>query len=708
MQTEIQRSTNASSPVANVAPLTGSNSHSDSAAMSYAGIVDPISGAEQRLIRLAKVTWKWLFLAAIVSGAAAFYWASQYASTTYNVDSRLVYNKTFFGAPLYQSPDVHTLMAEFQSKEAMEELIAMRGLKTPADFLSRQVTSEVERGEGAITVSMAWEDQKDAIEMLDQLVEIGLQRTRMVRDQGLDHHIVGLRDSIQSMYLPSVLELKEEYAKLSSTIGVGDIRIAFDEWKHKLEILESELRSEQAIHQAVAEQVARMQSPVALVASLGKDADFIRKAKPVTPAALVNRIDTLEDEIADQRNQLVLESRLKSKEAELRRITPLVSRGLMSQSRLSELVAEIDELRLEVRGDGTVVDMEQELDRLKRQMENYGDDPASAVEAMREASRLQVSLDTQLTTSRVRIERLESSIGHLEPRINALDSEMGRARELVKMLEIAEGKLQEKMALVEGLETLKKGDAHGFRIVETASPSMTPQKSNFRKLFASAFVLGLLALATPIIGLGTRYVMPSPAAALAERLQLTEIGSITKADLKMALSPKTVDRTTESARLTAIRLQHLSRSLSRRFIHVVGLSGRVPTIAVTKQVGAALAKMGEDVTVVIVGGKAKKDQPVVSEFRENDQPDRLRIVSICESQADDILSHLHTFLSDDVEGFVLLTGVACKSRSDIELMTLKSDAVILSSPAGAKFTEAAGEVVGNLKRFSVPVLGVVS
>lgn len=708
MQTEIQRPTNAFSAPNHVDSLTGMNSTS----LAHSGIVDSMSGAEARLIKLAKVTWKWLLLAAGISGGAAFYWASEYATTTFQVESRLVYNKTFFGAPLYQSPDVHTLMAEFQSKEAVEDLIASRGLKTPADFIARQVTSEVERGEGAITVTMDWEDQEDAIEMLDQLVDIGLQRTRMVRDQGLDHHIVGLRDSIETMYLPTVLELKEQYAKLSESSGVRDISIASEEWKRKLEILETELRAEQATHQAVAEQISRMQSPVALVASLEKqEKDFVRKAKPVSPTALVNRIDTLESEIDDQRSQLVLESRLKSKEAELQRIAPLVGRGLMSQSRLSELEAEVDELRLEARGDGSVVDMEQELERLKRQMENFGDDPDSAVEAMREASRLQVALDTQLTTSRVRIEHLESSISHLEPRIKALDAEMVQARELAKMLDMAETKLEEKMALVEGLETLKKGDAHGFRIVETAAPSMTPEKSNFRKLFASVFILGLLGLATPIIGLGTRHVMPSPAEALAERLQLSELGSFTKADLKLASSRKTAHQTSESARLTAIRLQYLSQSFSRRMIHVIGLSGRVPTIAVTKQVGAALAKMGEDVTVVVVGGTAKKDKPIVSENRSDDQPNNLRIISICESQADEILSHLHTVLPSDAEGaegIVLLTGVSCKSRSDIELLTLKSDAIVLASPAGQRFTDAAGDVVGNLKRFSVPVLGVIS
>lgn len=676
--------------------------------MAYGGIVDPISSVEARLIKLAKVTWKWLLLATILSAVAAYYWASEYASMTYLVDSRLVYSKTYFGAPLYQSPDVHTLMAEFESKEAIEELIDQRGLKTPADFLSRQVTSEVERGDGSITVTLSWENQKDAITMLDQLIEIGIRRTRMVRDQGLEEHIVGLHESIGSMYLPAVLDLKQEYTQLSQASGVADIRVAYDEWRGKLEILESELRAEQAVNQAVAEQIARMESPVALVASLEKQNDMVRKAKPASPTALVNRIDTLENEIEDQRSQLVLESRLNSKEAELQRITPLVSRGLMSQSRLNELIAEVDELRLQARGDGSVVDMEQELDRLKRQMENYGDDPSSAVEAMREAARLQLDLDTQLTTSRVRIEHLESSISHLEPRIKELDAEMVRARELVKLLDMAEVKLQEKIALVEGLETLKKSDSNGFRIIETAGPSMMPEKSDFRKLFVSVFILALLGLATPVIGLGAKHVLPSPAAALAERLQLAEIGSITKSDLKAASSRKSAGLPSESARLTAIRLQFLSRSFNHRMIHVIGLSGRVPTIAVTRHVGAALAKLGENVTVVIVGGTAKKDQPVVSETRSDDQPDNLRIVSICESQADDILTHLHTVVSSDTEQFVLLTGVTCKSRSDIELMTLKSDAVVLSSPAGARFTDAAGDVVGNLKRFSVPVLGVIS
>ncbi|MGB7323932.1 MAG: hypothetical protein WBD31_03610 [Rubripirellula sp.] len=665
------------------------------------------SSAETRLIELAKKTWKWLVVATVISAGAGYYWAKDHNSTTYQVESRLVYNKTFFGAPLYQGLDIRTLLKEFNSKEAIEELVAKRNLLVPTDFMSRQVEANVDGGEGSVTITMDWADQKDGIEMLDDLVEIGLRRTRDIRDQGLDQHLVGLHKAIEKEAKPEIAALKAQYAAISKRNGVEDISVASEQWKTKLEVMESELRTQQAIFQANQEQIARLESGVALVATSIKDNDFVPKQKTVSATALLSRITDLESDIVEQRHQAIVEAKLRSKEAELTRIEPLVQRGLMPQSRYNELSAEVEQLRLEARGDGAVADMEEELDRLNRQMESFGDDPSTAVEAMRESSRIKSVLDMQLATARVHIEHLESAIGYLEPKINEMDKSMILARTLEKEIAIEESKLEVNETFVEQLETLKHGDAHGFRVIEAAAPSMMPEKNDYRKQFATAFMLCLMGLSIPVLGLGLRSVLPTPGTSLAERMNIAEIGTISKSELRAASSTgKKAALIPDSVRIAAVRLQHVSSGLANRLVHVVGLNGRSASIATTKQLAVSMAKLGEEVMVVLVGETMLDENETFREITEDDQPNRLRIVAMGDLPADEILSLLHTDFQTD--GLVLLTGLSCKNRADMELVSLKSGAVLLSAPGGAKFTDAANEVVGSLTKFNVPMIGVIS
>ncbi len=691
------------------APTTysSSSSHDEVGTPVYAGINGAGSSPEARLMDVAKMTWPWLLIAGLLSAAAGYFWADKYASTSYEVASRLVFNKTYFGAPLYQGLDIRTLLNEFQTKETIEELIAKRGLETPVAFVNRQIKTSVEGGDSSVTVSFTWSDQKDATEMLDELVRIGLEKTRRLRDAGLNGHIEGLNKELAELNLPEVADLKQQYEKLSQANGVTDISIAFEEWKAKLDTLEAELRAEQATFLAVQEQSDKLVSGVALVMTSVKGKDFVPETKTPSPIALINKITALEKDIQGQRSMVVLEAKLNSKEAELARITPLVSRGLIPQSKYNEMLAEVEQLRLEARGDGAIVDMEEQLDRLNREMENFGDDPTSALEAAKESSRIKSVLDTEVATSRIRIEHLESSISYLEPKLKDLEIQMVKARDLEKMIAIAESKLEMKETVADQLRTLKYGDAHGFRVVDAATPTMSPEKSDFRKLFATVFMLCMIGLATPVLGVALALTKPSPADSLAERLNLVQIGRFSKGDLKSAQSGKLdLTKSPEAARLVAVRLQYLAEGMTNRLIHVVGISGRTDTVEATKHVASEMAKLGNDVSLVIVADSSAADESEFDEVLENGQPARLRILKTRSIQADDILSRLHSEVRSD--SMVLITGLSCKARAEIELLSLKSGAVVLSAPAAKNFTPAANDVIGSLVVFNAPIMGIIS
>ncbi|TWU56878.1 hypothetical protein Poly51_27960 [Rubripirellula tenax] len=661
---------------------------------------------EVRMMNLAKITLPWLVLAAMISAPVAYFWAKRNTISTHTVQSRLIYNKTYLGSPLYEGPGIYTLLSEFQSKEAIEEVIAKRGLTASPSYISRQIESDVSRGDGSISVSLTWGDPEEAAAIANDLVEVGIRRARLIRDAGLEQHIVGLSRAIENIHLPEVNRLKEEYAELNRKLEVPDVRVAYDEWKDKLQVLEKELRSEQAVLQAAEEQVSRLESGVALVNTSLDSSAAGYKPKGLSPAAVVNRIAALEKDINEQREFVVLESKLESKESELARIAPLVGRGLVSQSRYNALASEVDQLRLQVRGDGSMVDLEQELERLNRQMDSFGDDPMASVETSREATRLKTELDTDVATSRILIEHLESSIGYLEPRLANLESSMEAAREIQRKLAASQTGLDQSISLSEAMETLKHGDAHSFRVVQPASPTLESESSNFKKLFASTFLICMIGLSAPVMGLGFRQVMPKPAETLADRMEIAEIGNLGRGDMKAQRPGKSLAKVTDAMRLTAVHLQYLTGAMTTRLVHVVGLSGRAATVGVVRKLGLSVAELGEDVTVVIVGGQPKAEGEIVEIEVNEEYPDNYQVVLIHESRAEEILSHLQNEVH--CEGLILVTGLSCKERPEIELLSLKSNSVVLSAPAGGRITRAADAVVGGLRRFNFPILGVIS
>lgn len=672
----------------------------------YTESAEPTGGGanlEPLLAKLIRGTWKYLLVTTIASVAVAVYWANENNTSVFEVQSRLAFNRSSIGAPLYQSPDVHTLVAEFDSREAIETLRNEMSLKVPAEVIERRFKSSVRRGNGSIDVSLTWANEEDAIRLLDGIVAIGNTRARAIRDTGIDQFVSSMREVISTRYEPEVERLNEEYKRLSNEFGVEDIELAAADMAEEVSKLRDEIQREKISFQAGQKYRKLLtREPITLVSTTANSANSVSPVTSIaplsatqqSPSAMLRRMEEIKAEIERERNRAVTEAKLKSKESELTRLGRLANAKLIPQSRYEALKAETEQLRLAVRGNSPMQEMEDELVQLTSKMEAYGNDPNAAAEAVREVERSVAAVDQQIMTSKVRIDQLQDLLNETEPQLENFEAAMPRVKTWERQMKVAAERLRTQTSSVENLENLKGTDAHVFTVLSQAAPALNNETNDYRKQFALAFLTSWLLLAAPGLALGLRSVLPSPGESLAKRIGVGQLGTASLADL--SVKENLVGNHPESIRLLAARLKRLIGGDA--VVQIVGLTGQASTQKLVERVGGCLAESGTSVAIVIVG--------CAEESKLSMDGDRYQRFEIMEHQAEDILARVHEIRED--ERLTLVVGLDCSRVADIELLGLKAEAVVLSAPGGQSIPDSAQAAALSLARYQAPILGVVT
>ncbi|QDT08793.1 hypothetical protein [Planctomycetes bacterium K23_9] len=652
--------------------------------------------------KLFGVTWKYLAVAGIASAIAAVYWAKEHSQSTYEVESRLVFNRSSVGAPLYQSPDVHTLATEFKSLECMEALRSELGLKVPVDLLQRRLKTSVGRGNASINLSLTWEDVDDAKRLLDQIVAIGNQRARSIRDEGISQFVTSIRQTIASRYDPDHQQLVDQYKQLAAKYGVDDIESSLDALDSEVNTLEESIRDEEINLQARLSYREKLdQHDVTLVShtmpstTRSTPVTTASGVVPASPTSMLRRMDEIKLDIDRERNRAVAESRLRSKEGELARLRRLADSQLIPRSRYESMLGEVEQLQLAVRGNSPMQQMESELTDLTSQIQSLGNDPAGAIETFRELERKRSEIDQQISGSRIRIEQLEKLLSVTKPELEKIETAIPAAKELEKQLLVASKRIDDQSFLAESLENLKGTDAHVFTVLAQAEPAVNGETSNYRKQFAGSFLIAFLGLTSPVLIFGLKNVLPSPGESLAKKLGVITLASPASNDLTPP-NDATEQMHPEAIRLLANRLRRFTGSDS--IIQIVELTGRLPTLWLTVRVADCLAQMGEKITVVVAGSEQATESHTHCGL--------LHTIDIADTQAEQILARVKDCVQDD--RLILVTGLDSKHFADVELLSSHVDGVILSAPGGQSINESSQTAAASLAQFQAPILGVVT
>ncbi len=697
---------------------------------------------DSTIVKLARVTWKWILLVSLMSAAFAYDWANRHSTRAYEVESRLSFHRTSFGAPLYQGPDVHSLAAEFSSFATIEELRESLGLKVPASLISQRLKTSVMRGNGAIDIALTWEDADDGVMLLNRLIEIGSARAKMIRDVELDQHVKSLRHATMSLYEPRLDVLRDSYAEHSQSFGVADLNLSASELQREIDRLEEELHREQLRMQSAESRASLISRQIVdAIPSSGQNDSPMRAesasyqttqdgksftnvvtatpvstridaSQPVTPTSMLQRMQDIKQEIDLQRNRAIAEAKLKHQENELSRLSRLVDKQLVPRSRYLSMKAEVDMMRLAVNGNEPVSNLQSELDELAEQVAAFGPNFLSNIDSLRDKERLQVEVENELRDSKLRVVRLENLITLESAKLENLESGLVAAQRILAQKDVAEQRVESHLSLAEGLENLKTTDANAFTMSMPPTPDPTRESSNWRKQFASAFMLLMLGLSTPITAVGLRRVMPTPGASLAKRLHLPELAEIPRIELagSKASAPPNVS-TMPKVRLLAVHLRQLIDP-SNPTLHFVSLGSPESTLTLAHRVAESMSRLGEKVVLFVVDPEdpsLTSSQPSLAPVDDGGQAcgigrGQLAIIHVPPARVDEMP------MIDDCEfqpDVVLIAGLDIHDRAAVELLSLKSGGVVLSAPGGDSITDVGLDVATSLVRYDASILGVV-
>ena len=667
------------------------------------------------LSRLFQATWKPVICATVLSAAIAAYWASTYAENTYELGITLLFNRSAFGSPLYQSADVHTLAAEFSTRECLACLKDEMELPVPVELLSRRLKHSVRRGDGAVETTLKWENSEDGSRLLDRLASIGINRVRSIRDRAIDRHVLAMREAVEEKYRPEFDRLKTDYVKLSAQYGVADITDAARQLEQTIDRLEAEVRQENLSLLAADHQLARFDSfsqptfPRYSLApntirfvSHGAGAAIQEMPTPdrsVSPTTVVRRVEELETDISRERALAVAQAKLRSKEGELARLRVLASRNFVSPAELADVEAEVEVLRIEVHGNSTTQQLEEELDYLNDAVREYGDELNASEETLRSISQEKLRTEQQLAASTAKMRRLQEILTAEELKLADLELGLPRGRSLLKLMDVQEQRIETNLALADGLENLKESDAHTFSVLGKAEPTMDHVSSNARKLFAAVFLLSAVTLSFPFLVLGLQRALPS-----AGELLAAQIG----APVLCQMPARSRDRTSHqsefsaSSRLLAARLEKAAAG-KHQLVHFVGLTGRQPSIQLVTDLQNCMTDQGIRTSVAIAGrlNPPGVQLPISGEDAQQSH------IAILDGSPEEMESKLQALRAE--ADIVLATGFdPDEERTEIELFSLHADAVVFCAGTGKTIAENNKQLAVRIANHAATVIGVVA
>ena len=657
-------------------------------------------GMDINTTRFFRTIWKWVVAASMVSAGVAAYWAERSRSVSYESETRLIFNKTSVGWPLYQSPDARSLAVELTSLECAEELRQQRGLKMPAAAISRSLKLSLNRGNSLVDLKLQWADREDGMEILDAIADIGVRRVCDIRDKRIDQFIASTEDVIRATYHPALAAMEQERDVLRVEFGVPDVEERRLELVAELEKLNQFLVSEQVKEQTLHERKQMLSGGAMTLVSNSTAIQTDVSPTPPSDSDMVRRIAKLQSDIATERSDAITLASLRQKEKELQRLDVLRQKNLITASRYETTEAEVERLRILTYGNEPIQDLEHEVNQLMKRFRDADLDPDLALESMQALEEQRAELNLELRAAGIRIERFQEMIESTKQELEDLKPALEPWLEVQQRIEMTNEMILEKTELIEGLMSVKGTDANAFTVVGEARPSASPESSDFRKKFAAAFMLCLLSLSAPIAGLGLRSSLPTTSESLANRVPSPQIGTVTVAELD---SHADTQSQPESVRLISVRLLQLLAEAEEALVHFIGLSDRDSTVKLVLALGDCLAAHGRDVTVVVAGDTARI--PLPSDNVDGLRP-RASVVHLPSVMGEDILSGFGDL--DDQSGIVLLTGLSTDNQSAIELLSMKSTGVVLSAFPGDSLPADALDVVDNLVAFQTPVMGYIA
>ena len=492
----------------------------------YGSYQDPIS-----LQPAIRRWWWWFILAGIVSAPLAFFVANEVATDSYIYDTSLIFNRSHYGAPLYEPPDIYALAALSASPALLSEMKHELRLEPGVDRLQELLEPEVRAGSNVMRMSLEWDDPKKARQVLDWLNERLIQRVKKLRDKRIDNALVDLKDRLMNYesqtqnYHNGIVNFRTD----NNTYSVPDQLRATDSDQA---MLEKELAVAVAEMEAISEQMegfkTLMKEAEAAEEEINEEAlddvdlevqsatEKMEKARKDRIAQMLDQIEQtkLQQQIREEKERARLTTQRDAKLRELDDARKLYAQRLIPKSEVTVLEDDLRLIELDLNGTRRQRDWEKELDELKtrlnqgmiRAVENgelsisnlsiggpTAETPAKTYSELTEKLKLQFNarknLVDQLHTQIERTLDQKAKLQTLLPESERLRREFMRAEQSRARLD----------GQVSDLEMLKRSDSNLLTVLDGPAPGAIPMKSNMKKLLVGIYCVSVCVLCMPIV-----------------------------------------------------------------------------------------------------------------------------------------------------------------------------------------------------------------
>lgn len=501
--------------------------------------------------------WWWFILAAMISAPIAFFVSKEIAVDSYVFGTRLLFNRSHFGAPLYEPPDIFALASLATSPKVLHKLKHEMRLQPDVERLASLLEPDVRNGSTVMTMQLEWEEPEKAKKILEWLNEYLVTRVKELRDERVDASLNDLKKQL-AMYEEAAEKGHEEIVNFRSkhdTFGVLDNL-------RRIETYQTSLQHDLNI--AVSEMEA-LGSHIKGVDSMAKDLEAVAKKEeelteddldsvdltvgnPETNEAekiaeqeaeaerkrqyeaVMNRIKQarLQQSIREESERSLLATQIELKQNELNDARRLYARQLIPQLEVRQLEDSLRLLNLELQGTRKLQAWEQELDAVTSQVDedmltavksggkvrlpsvpgNIMQPTANVANAdnsrgvdpeARYLAELRERWQLQFDTKKSFVDRINVQIEQTQNEKEEMRKILPESERLDRRFARSEFQRSRVEGQVSEMEMLRRSDSNLLSVLDEPSPGPIPVKSNRKKLMVAIYGLSICILCAPIL-----------------------------------------------------------------------------------------------------------------------------------------------------------------------------------------------------------------
>lgn len=472
--------------------------------------------------------WWWFILAAIVSAPVAFFGAKHFATDSYVYDTRMIFNRSHFGAPLYEPPDIFAVAALTSSPAMLHEMKHTLKLQPDVERLESLLEPEVRGGSTVMSIELEWESKEKAQEILNWISERLVTRVKQLRDQRIDHSLADLYKQLDIYETATVDSHKEliDFRFRHNTFGVLEHLRTLESEQSMLDkslaIAESEkdsLEAQLAIHSNRSRESdpneALTEDDLDRVDLSLTSEEQRRNESDEKYTAVLNQIrqNRLQQSIRQERERALLSTQLDVKRRELSDAERLFARELIPQTEVRALADEVRLLELELSGTQKLKEWEQELATVSGRVDESMLEAARRGEvsivrpagggpptpAKSDMSDIREKWQLQFETKKKLVAWMEDTLEKTRQEKANLQALLPEAERLERKFQRAEFMRSRIEGQVTDLEMLRRSDSNLLAVLDPPSPGPIPVKSNKKKLMVAFYCLSTCILCAPIV-----------------------------------------------------------------------------------------------------------------------------------------------------------------------------------------------------------------